>query len=83
MALCAKGLCAGTVRSKSSRSHLDWGETEYELNSASLKVRPASEERGVRGQGRERERERKGHSHRQFHTVMCFKAVPSAGVRNT
>lgn len=29
------------------------------------------------------ERERKGHSHRHFHTVMCFKAVPSAGVRNT
>ncbi len=74
------GVCAGTVRSKSSRPHLDRGETEYELNSASLKQSPASEERGVRGQSRERE---KGQSHRQFHTVMCFKAVPSAGVRTT
>lgn len=55
------GVCVGTVRSKSSRPHLDQGETEYELNSASLKPRPASEERGARGQG-EREREKVSHT---------------------
>ncbi len=83
------GVCAGStqgvcvrVRFEASPAARTWTEVKRNMSwTLRLWSRALPAKREVFGVSRERER--KGQSHRQFHTVMCFKAVPSAGVRTT